>query len=396
MVGSKRNPPMNRGRQPAAVPDEDAESHEQEPVAALEPSTPTPDPQRPVDTERFIELARDHQRLQNLVQELEDEIVVLKADRTETDIVNESLRIKRDEAITHRDIAIRERGDLAFRLVNLQSQNTRTGAPIVEAAANRKSTKMPDAPMLNDGKEVRFETWETVIRQKLEANADHYPLPVHRKLYVQSRCEGKAQLHIAPRMSSDASFPYADAEDIIHHLKTVFANLNRRAEAYTAYHKLKMKPKDSFTDFLTEFMQLAEEAVVIAENLNQNTVSFDAFTQSCQSMAHEISLQQEAKTSSRTRSTIPAAGAGGASTVNQLSTPRVKREYTPSLSASERETLMREGRCFNCKEHGHMTRDYPKKKPTLAVMITTPVMNPPRVDEIVELEADTDSGKAPA
>ncbi|KAJ5827771.1 hypothetical protein N7447_004534 [Penicillium robsamsonii] len=176
-------------------------------------------------------------------------------------------------------------------------------------------------------------------------------------------------------MSSDASFPYADAEDIIYHLKTVFANLNRRAEAYTAYHKLKMKPKDSFTDFLTEFMQLAEEAVVIAENLNQNT---------------------EAKTSSRTRSTIPAAGAGGASTVNQLSTPRVKREYTPSLSASERETLMREGRCFNCKEHGHMTRDYPKKKPTLAVMITTPVMNPPRVDEIVELEADTDSGKAPA
>lgn len=269
--------------------------------------------------------------------------------------------------------------------------------------------------MLNDGKEVRFETWETVIRQKLEANADYYPLPVHRKLYVQSRCEGKAQLHIAPRMSSDASIPYADAKDIILHLKTVFANPNRRAEAYTAYHKLKMKPKDSFTDFLAEFMQLAEEAVVVAENrkrdlysklpyllqsqvmwaVNQDTVSFDAFTQSCQSMAHEISLQQEAKTSSRTRSTIPAAGAGGASAANQSSTPRVKREYTPSLSASERETLIREGRCFNCKEHGYMTRDCPKKKPTLAVATTTPTMNPPRVDEIVELEADTDSGKVP-
>ena len=132
---------------------------------------------------------------------------------------------------------------------------------------------MPDAPMLSDGKQVRFETWETVMRQKLEANADHYPLPVHRKLYVQSRCEGKAQLHIAPRMGSDSNNLYIDAEDMIVHLKTVFANPNRRAEAYTAYHKLMMKPKDSFTDFLAEFMQLAEEAAVIEENRKRDLYS---------------------------------------------------------------------------------------------------------------------------
>ncbi|KAJ5440248.1 hypothetical protein N7491_002654 [Penicillium cf. griseofulvum] len=38
----------------------------------------------------------------------------------------------------------------------------------------RKTTKMPDAPVLSDGKAVRFETWETIICQKLEANSDHY------------------------------------------------------------------------------------------------------------------------------------------------------------------------------------------------------------------------------
>ena len=37
-------------------------------------------------------------------------------------------------------------------------------------------------------------------------------------------------------MSSDTSIPYVDAKDIILHLKTIFANLNRRVEAYTVYY----------------------------------------------------------------------------------------------------------------------------------------------------------------
>ena len=55
-------------------------------------------------------------------------------------------------------------------------------------------------------------------------------------------------------MSSDSSNLYVDARDIIAYLKTVFANLNRRAKAYTTYYKLIIKPKDSFTDFLAEFI----------------------------------------------------------------------------------------------------------------------------------------------
>ncbi|OQE45620.1 hypothetical protein PENNAL_c0628G04575, partial [Penicillium nalgiovense] len=95
----------------------------------------------------------------------------------------------------------------------------------------------------------------------------------------------------------------------------------------------------------------------------------------------------EAK-SSRTRSMILATGGGGASTTNQSNTPRVKRENTttPGLSPAERETLMKEGRCFYYKEQGHMTRECPKKKPTLAAVATAPTANPARVNEIIELE----------
>ncbi|KAJ5515156.1 hypothetical protein N7463_004708 [Penicillium fimorum] len=435
MVGPKRDPPTNRGKQHVvAVPDEE-DSIEQEAVAQ-DPETP-----RPVDTgeldeddnsgegssmrerlhktptkERFHELAREYSKLKERNRDLENEVTILQADKVETEILITRLTQEREEAVAHRDHAARERDRFAFQLLSLQqnSNQNSSGAPIVEAVATRKSTKMPDAPMLSDGKEVRFETWETVVRQKLEANADHYPLPVHRKLYVQSRCEGKAQLHIAPRLSAESSAPYADADDMIAHLKTVFANPNRRAEAYTAYHKLKMKPKDSFTDFLAEFMQLAEEAVAVEENrkrdlysklpyllqsqvmwaVNQDSVPFETFTQNCQSMSHEINLQQESKNTSRSRATVLAGSGGGTGIATSQYTPRVKREgsaISTSLSATERETLMKEGRCFNCKEQGHMTRECPKKKSNTLVAAVTPT---PRVVEIQELEDD--QGKASA
>lgn len=67
-------------------------------------------------------------------------------------------------------------------------------------------------------------------------------------------------------MSATSSNPYLDAEDIIAYLRTVFANPNRKTEAYTNYYKLQIKPYNDFTDFLVEFIQLAEEAAVIEEN----------------------------------------------------------------------------------------------------------------------------------
>lgn len=220
--------------------------------------------------ERFQELTLQYKRLEQKCQQFKDEVIVLLAERVDFDLTIKNLEIERDKAIAYRDLAIRDRGDLIFQLLN---RNNSSGVPIVEAIANRKTTKILDALMLSDSKEVRFETWEIVIRQKLEANTDHYPLPIYRKLYVQSRYEGKVQLYIAPRMSSDSSNPYIDAEDMINYLKTVFANPNRRAKIYTIYHKLMIKPKDSFTDFLAEFIQLVEEAIVIEENCKRDLYS---------------------------------------------------------------------------------------------------------------------------
>ncbi|KAJ9476335.1 hypothetical protein VN97_g13220 [Penicillium thymicola] len=161
MVETRRNP-TNRGRQPvAAVPDDED---------ILERMTDAPEPKTPmrsVETdkhehdenedednagegssslrerllntpskERFQELARQYKQLEQKCQGLKDEVTVLLAERVDFDLVIKNLEIERDEAIAHRDLAIRDRGDLAFRLLN---RSNSSGAPIVEAIANRNN-----------------------------------------------------------------------------------------------------------------------------------------------------------------------------------------------------------------------------------------------------------------
>ena len=60
------------------------------------------------------------------------------------------------------------------------------------APALQKTTKIPDLPMLTDGKEPQFEDWLLLMSQKLTANADHFNIPQFCIAYIASCCEGKA------------------------------------------------------------------------------------------------------------------------------------------------------------------------------------------------------------
>jgi hypothetical protein len=105
--------------------------------------------------------------------------------------------------------------------------------------------------------------------------------------------------------------------------------------------------------------------------VNNEATSFDAFTQICESMAHEISLREEDKAGSYIRPTTATTAGGSRGTAPAATgVSRVKREgfATSTLSLTERQTLMKEGRCFNCREPGYMTRECPKKKTASATI----------------------------
>ncbi|KXG52793.1 Chromo domain/shadow [Penicillium griseofulvum] len=153
-------------RHRGAVPDDEGSIYVQEEVDAHDRTTKTPDLRDPVNlgeqddeeddsslrsrlqtpiSEHFAGLANQCKLLKEKYQDLQDEIDVLKADRVEYTLTNDTLqerleglqqelkalRHERDEAVAHRDIALRERGDLAYRLLNATSGI----APIMEAAA---------------------------------------------------------------------------------------------------------------------------------------------------------------------------------------------------------------------------------------------------------------------
>jgi hypothetical protein len=125
----------------------------------------------------------------------------------------------------------------------------------------RKTAKIPDPPMLSDGKTPQFDDWLVLMEQKLAANADHYNTPELRRAYVASRCEGDAAKHVSKRLREGAANRYTDSKDVLDHLKQVYHDPNRLANAKFKYRNLVMKG-EKFHDFLTEFLYLAEEAEI--------------------------------------------------------------------------------------------------------------------------------------
>ncbi|KAL1962036.1 hypothetical protein VTN77DRAFT_622 [Rasamsonia byssochlamydoides] len=68
---------------------------------------------------------------------------------------------------------------------------------------------------------------------------------------VASRCEGDAAKHIAKRLRENALDRYRDSNDLLKHLKQIYHDPNRIANAKFKFRELRMKGKDKFHDFVT-------------------------------------------------------------------------------------------------------------------------------------------------
>jgi hypothetical protein len=255
-----------------------------------------------------------------------DEVLILDQElaAAKNEIAQLKLRIKdKDTAI----LDLTEERDQfrdAYAHEALQNQSNSARPPV----RPEKSEKIPDPPILTDGKAVpgpTFEDWLLRMEDKLAGNADRFPTPELRMVYVKSRCAGRAARHIISRSRSHAMNKYRDAADIFDHLKTLFEDANRVTNAKTKYRRLFMKASDTFQEFLSEFSYLAQESelaesewkeelyyklhpgiqrLVIRES-NDSSLDFAGFVMACTQTAGrlEIITAQEQRWKNRPQST---------------------------------------------------------------------------------------------
>lgn len=284
---------------------------------------------------------------------------------------------------------IKQRDQFAVQIAQMTiKMNSSSSTLADQGPAARKSTKIPDPPMLTDGKEPRFDDWLLLMNQKLKANKDHYDTPELRIAYVAGRCDGKARKHITPRLRDESSRKYKDSTDMLEHLTTIYNDPNRVQTAKREFRSLYMKVTDNFHDFLSEFLYLAAESGVSEDDwkdelhnklitkLQELTISkmvedgtFQEFSDFCSQTANYLktidsrnqrnrafrnrsSTSAETTPANRSRATTPAT----ADNRSRASTPAVE-----NLDSTTRLTLMSQGRCFNCRQPGHRAGDCPLK-----------------------------------
>jgi hypothetical protein len=192
--------------------------------------------------------------IREMYESSEATIATLKSQNS--DLEEENLRLKDD--VSRRDEQaddlIEERDRLQRTVVHLAA--SRVGSMMsreVSATPTEKSVKIPNPPVLTDGKDPEFEDWESRIRSKLRANADHYNTDALRMAYVENRTGGKAAKHLRP---VNAVNPYITAEEMLKHLGSIFQDPNREANSKREFRKLNMGATDKFQDFLTDFLYL--------------------------------------------------------------------------------------------------------------------------------------------
>ena len=121
----------------------------------------------------------------------------------------------------------------------------------------KRSQKLPDPPLLDDGSEPTWEDWVGKMKAKLSVNKDHYPTEIARMGYVLSRLSGKAAQHTESRSPYGFSVadPYHDVNEILKDLREIYEDPDKQRNYRRAYIEL-IQGSKRFSDFYVEFRRL--------------------------------------------------------------------------------------------------------------------------------------------
>lgn len=167
----------------------------------------------------FENIDRDLARLQNSLTDVERQLL-----RKEEDI--EAAKHQLAEKEVQIDLLINERDEFQHAVARMAVRQL-DDTPASPTGGTQRSVKLPDPPILTDGKEPKFEDWLSKIKGKLRANEDHYTTEALRIAYIENRTGGDAAKHLAPRLREDSLNYFQNADEMLKYLEAIYLDPNR-------------------------------------------------------------------------------------------------------------------------------------------------------------------------
>ena len=131
-------------------------------------------------------------------------------------------------------------------------RNTKTHRP------SKYTPKYSDPTTLTDGKDPLYEDWKLSVEDKLSANKDWWPTPVETARVILTWTGGKASKHLNARRRHEPNV-FAEPSDVFECLDEIFKDHDRERKARRDFIKLKMESGQTFADFYSEFILLANQ-----------------------------------------------------------------------------------------------------------------------------------------
>ena len=227
-------------------------------------------------------------------------------------------------------------------------------------------------PKIFTGSSSEFKEWTFSVELGLRAN--RIMKDDHQVDYAASYLGGNALLWFIS--CSESGRKFADWKSLKTALDESFGPLG--AEEDNRLSLFSLTQNGSLDEYIKEFSQLSllvsgldeqSRALLFVRGLSAS-LQYEAMREHPETVSEAMRAARMA----RRQISLTRAGAGWgsrsdyrrSSVRNSSETPAEKRSFTTrrtKLSESDRAQLLREGRCFKCRQSGHMAKDCPENSP---------------------------------